>query len=92
MKLISSFFKTLLVTSITLTLASCGGGGGGGGGSSPFFLNATAFSFSVNEDDSYSGKVAYSTNGTGSITIQLGELPTNGQLTLVGTGDFSLHT
>ncbi len=32
MKLISSFFKTLLVTSITLTLASCGGGGGGGGG------------------------------------------------------------
>ena len=89
MSFYSSFYKTLAVVSITLILASCGGGGGGGGGSSPFFLTATALSFSVNEDDSYSGKVAYSTNGTGSITIQLGDYPTNGTLTLTGSGDFS---
>ena len=81
------FFKTLAVTFITLILSSCGGGGGGSA-SNPFFLTATPLSFSVDEDDSYSGKVAFSTNGTGSITIQLGELPTNGELTLVSTGDF----
>ena len=90
MRFTSSFFKTLLVISTSLIIAACGGGGGGGGGSSstPFFLTATALSFSVNEDDTYNGKVAYSTNGTGTITIQLGVLPSNGQLTLAGSGDF----
>ena len=54
-------FRSTFLIIACLTLTSCGGGGGGGGSSgggngvAQFFLTISSFSFSVDEDTSYSG-------------------------------------
>ena len=71
-----------------LFITSCGGGGGGGGGIS-FFLTVASFAFSTDEDTAYQGNLTYSTNGGGSITIQIDSLPQNGTLQSSASGQFT---
>ena len=70
-----------------LFITSCGGGGGGGGIS--FFLTVASFAFSTDEDTAYQGNLTYSTNGGGSITIQIDSLPQNGTLQASASGQFT---
>ena len=70
-----------------LFITSCGGGGGGGGVS--FFLTVASFAFSTDEDTAYQGNLTYSTNGSGSISIEIDSLPENGSLQVSSSGQFT---
>ena len=64
--------KKLYFLSIIFVISSCGGGGGGGGAAAPvsipFSLTLGLTSFSVNEDETYSGTIKASANET--VTLQ----------------------
>ena len=66
--------KKLVVLFSVLLITSCGGGGSGGGAAA-FFLTVTSFSFSTDEDTAYQGNLTHSTNGSGSVTIQIDSFP-----------------
>lgn len=88
-----SFRSTFLIIAC-LTLTSCGGGGGGGSsgggnGVAQFFLTIASFSFSVDEDSSYSGTLSHSTNRTGTVSFQVDSNPINGSLVLQSSGNFT---
>jgi hypothetical protein len=92
--------KKLYILSIIFIITSCGGGGGGGGSSVPvsipFSLTLGFVSFSVNEDETYSGSLQATTNET--VTLQYTitsqpskalKLSTNGDITYTPSANFN---
>ena len=70
---------------ILFVLSSCGGGGGGGGGI-PFALTIASNSFSVDEDEIYSGSLSASANEVVTLSYALTSDPSNGTINLTTSG------
>jgi len=78
---------------------SCGGGGGGGsdGGSggggtttpTTLVFSTSPLSFSVNEDESYSGQLTASVNVNAALTFSVSQQPDNGSVNLDSSGSFT---
>ena len=79
---------------------SCGGGGGGsdgsgsgggGGTTTPTTLvfSTSPLSFSVNEDESYSGQLTASVNVNAALTFSVSQQPDNGSVNLDSSGSFT---
>lgn len=82
--------KKLYFFSIILIITSCGGGGGGGGSAAPvsipFSLTLGFVSFSVNEDEAYSGSISATANETVTLQYTITTQPSNGTLNLSTNG------
>ena len=82
--------KKLYFLSIILIITSCGGGGGGGGSAAPvsipFSLTLGFVSFSVNEDEAYSGSISATANETVTLQYTITTQPSNGTLNLSTNG------
>ena len=73
-------------------IVSCGGGGGGGSdtpASTPFSLTLGFVSFSVNEDETYSGSLQATTNETVTLQYTITSQPSQGSLNLSTNGDIT---
>jgi len=87
--------KKLYFLSIIFVITSCGGGGGGGSSATPivsipFSLTLGFVSFSVNEDETYSGSIAATANESVTLQYTITSQPSQGSLTLSTNGD--IHT
>ena len=69
-------------------LSSCGGGGGGGS-SIPFEITLAPNSFSVNEDNTYTGSISASANEVVTLNYIISSTSSNGSLSLSGSGSIS---
>tara|TARA_E500000075_G_C6989157_1_gene321801 strand:- start:583 stop:2610 length:2028 start_codon:yes stop_codon:yes gene_type:complete len=69
-------------------LSSCGGGGGGGS-SIPFEITLAPNSFSVNEDNTYTGSISASANEVVTLNYVISSTSSNGSLSLSGSGSIS---
>ena len=69
-------------------LSSCGGGGGGGS-SIPFEITLAPNSFSVNEDNTYTGSISASANEVVTLNYIINSTTSNGTLSLSGRGSIS---
>ncbi|MFL2690109.1 MAG: Ig-like domain-containing protein [Gammaproteobacteria bacterium] len=69
-------------------LSSCGGGGGGGS-SIPFEITLAPNSFSVNEDNTYTGSISASANEVVTLNYIISSTTSNGSLSLSGSGSIS---
>jgi len=85
--------KKLYFLSIIFVISSCGGGGGGGGAAAPvsipFSLTLGLTSFSVNEDETYSGTIKASANETVTLQYTITNEPSQGSLNLSTNGDIT---
>jgi len=85
--------KKLYFLSIIFVISSCGGGGGGGGAAAPvsipFSLTLGLISFSVNEDETYSGTIKASANETVTLQYTITNEPSQGSLNLSTNGDIT---
>ena len=83
--------KKLYFLSIIFIITSCGGGGGGGSAPTPiaipFSITLGLSSFSVDEDQSYTGSIAATANETVTLQYAITEEPANGSLTLGSDGN-----
>jgi len=83
--------KKLYFLSIIFIITSCGGGGGGGSAPTPiaipFSITLGLSSFSVDEDQSYTGSIAATANETVTLQYAITEEPANGSLTLAADGN-----
>ena len=70
---------------ILFVLSSCGGGGGGGGGI-PFAITIASNSFSVNEDEIYSGSLSASANEVVTLSYAVTSDTSNGTINLTSSG------
>ena len=70
---------------ILFVLSSCGGGGGGGGGI-PFAITIASNSFSVNEDEIYSGSLSASANEVVTLSYAVTSDASNGTINLTSSG------
>ena len=68
-------------------LSSCGGGGGGS--SIPFAITLAPNSFSVNEDNIYTGSISASANEVVTLNYIISSTTSNGTLSLSGRGSIS---
>ena len=83
--------KSMRVISYLLAmifLSSCGGGGGGGS-SIPFEITLAPNSFSVNEDNTYTGSISASANEVVTLNYVISSTSSNGSLSLSGSGSIS---
>ena len=83
--------KSMRVISYLLAmifLSSCGGGGGGGS-SIPFEITLAPNSFSVNEDNTYTGSISASANEVVTLNYVISSSSSNGSLSLSGSGSIS---
>ena len=69
-------------------LSSCGGGGGGGS-SIPFEITLAPNSFSVNEDNTYTGSISASANEVVTLNYVISSTSSNGSLSLSSSGSIS---
>ena len=76
--------KYIKYLSVLLLIASCGGGGGGGSSTPaiPFAITLGTASFSVNEDNTYTGSIAATANEVVTLTYAITTQPASGTLTL----------
>ena len=76
--------KYIKYLSVLLLIASCGGGGGGGSSTPaiPFTITLGTASFSVNEDNTYTGSIAATANEVVTLTYAITTQPSSGSLTL----------
>jgi len=85
--------RKLYFLSIIFVISSCGGGGGGGGAAAPvsipFSLTLGLTSFSVNEDETYSGTIKASANETVTLQYTITNEPSQGSLNLSTNGDIT---
>ena len=86
--------KKLYFLSIFFVISSCGGGGGGGSSATPivsipFSLTLGFVSFSVNEDETYSGSIAATANESVTLQYTITSQPSQGSLTLSTNGDIT---
>ena len=83
--------KKLYFLSLIFIITSCGGGGGGGSAPTPiaipFSITLGLSSFSVDEDQSYTGSIAATANETVTLQYAITEEPANGSLTLAADGN-----
>ena len=83
--------KKLYFLSIIFIITSCGGGGGGGSAPTPiaipFSITLGLSSFSVDEDQSYTGSIAATANENVTLQYAITEEPANGSLTLAADGN-----
>ena len=70
---------------ILFVLSSCGGGGGGGGGI-PFAISIASNSFSVNEDEIYSGSLSASANEVVTLSYAVTSDTSNGTINITSSG------
>ena len=73
---------------VMIFLSSCGGGGGGGS-SIPFEITLAPNSFSVNEDNTYTGSISASANEVVTLNYIISSTTSNGTLSLSGSGSIS---
>ena len=73
---------------VMIFLSSCGGGGGGGS-SIPFAITLAPNSFSVNEDNIYTGSISASANEVVTLNYIISSTTSNGTLSLSGSGSIS---
>ena len=73
---------------VMIFLSSCGGGGGGGS-SIPFAITLAPNSFSVNEDNIYTGSISASANEVVTLNYIINSTTSNGTLSLSGRGSIS---
>ena len=82
--------KKLYFLSLIFIISSCGGGGGGGGGTDPvpipFSLTLGLLSFSVDEDQIYSGSLNASANETVTLEYLITSNPSQGSIQLASSG------
>ena len=86
--------KKLYFLSIIFVITSCGGGGGGGSSATPivsipFSLTLGFVSFSINEDETYSGSIAATANESVTLQYTITSQPSQGSLTLSTNGDIT---
>ena len=83
--------KYIKYLSVLLLIASCGGGGGGGSSTPaiPFAITLGSASFSVNEDNTYTGPIAATANEVVTLTYAITTQPSNGTLNLSTNGDIT---
>ena len=85
--------RKLYFLSIIFVISSCGGGGGGGVAAAPisipFSLTLGLTSFSVNEDETYSGTIKASANETVTLQYTITNEPSQGSLNLSTNGDIT---
>ncbi|MEL1227079.1 MAG: Ig-like domain-containing protein, partial [Candidatus Neomarinimicrobiota bacterium] len=84
------YMKKLYFLSLIFIISSCGGGGGGGGGTDPvpipFSLTLGLLSFSVDEDQIYSGSLNASANETVTLEYLITSNPSQGSIQLASSG------
>lgn len=82
--------KKLYFLSLIFIISSCGGGGGGGGGTDPvpvpFSLTLGLLSFSVDEDQIYSGSLNATANETVTLEYLITSNPSQGSIQLASSG------
>ena len=86
--------KNLYLIIGLIIISSCGGGGGGGSSAPdvplvPFSLNIGLQSFSINEDETYTGSLSATANETVTLEYAITSNTTNGTLTLGSGGSIT---
>ena len=85
--------KNIYCLFISLLLSSCGGGGGGGSSPEPepipFLLTIGLTSFSVNEDETYTGSLNATTNETATLEYSITSDPSQGALQISTSGNIT---
>lgn len=89
--------RNIILLLIAGLAVSCGGGGGGsdssggGGTTTPTTLvfSTSPLSFSVNEDETYSGQLTASVNVNAALTFSVSQQPDNGSVNLDSSGSFT---
>ena len=99
MQLMLQLNRNIALLFIAGLTVSCGGGGGGGsdGGSggggtttpTNLVFSTSPLSFSVNEDESYSGQLTASVNVNAALTFSVSQQPDNGSVNLDSSGSFT---